>query len=112
MIMDKISINMTPDIRTGKAADGKAAADAEREKKLKKTCADFEAMMVFQLLKTMRQTIPKNGLLKSSQGKETYEMMMDQKVAADLAGRGDGLGIQKVLYNQLIQQKQQNKKTD
>lgn len=80
------------------------AADPEKEKKLKKACADFEAMLVFQLLKTMRQTVPKNGYLKSSQGQQTYEMMLDQKIATDLAHKGEGLGLQKILYNQLNQQ--------
>lgn len=75
--------------------------DPAREKKLKKACADFESMLVFQLLKTMRQTIPKNGLIKPSQGKETYEMMFDQKIADELANKGQGLGLQKMLYNQI-----------
>jgi len=92
-------------MKAGKALHGKAA-DPEGEKKLKKACADFEAMMVFQLLKTMRRTVPKNGFIKPSQGKETYEMMLDQKVAEDLANKGGGLGLQKVLYNQLSGQKQ------
>jgi flagellar protein FlgJ len=78
--------------------------DPEQDKKLKKACADFEAMMVFQLLKTMRQTIPQNGLLKSSQGKETYEMLMDQKISNDLASKGQGMGLQKILYNQITSQ--------
>lgn len=107
--MDKISFNMspnmTPEIKAGQVSHGKAA-DPDGEKKLKKACADFEAMMVFQLLKTMRQTVPKNGFIKPSQGKETYEMMLDQKVAQDLANKGQGLGLQKVLYDQLSRPKQ------
>lgn len=75
--------------------------DDEQDKKLKKACADFEAMMVFQLMKTMRQTIPKSGFLSGSHGKDTYEMMFDQQVAESVAHRGDGLGLQKILYNQL-----------
>jgi flagellar protein FlgJ len=105
-------VPILPDIRTGKASPN-PTAELEREKKLKKACADFEAMMVFQLLKTMRQTIPKDGYLKPSQGQQTYEMMLDQKIAADLAQKGEGLGLQKLLYNQLNQQlNQQNRKTD
>ena len=76
--------------------------DAAQDKKLKKACADFEAMLVFQLLKTMRQSVPKNGFLKPSQGQATYEMMLDQKIAEELANRGGGLGLQKMLYNQMV----------
>lgn len=77
--------------------------DPAQEKKLKKACADFEAMLVFQLLKTMRQSAPRNGFLKPSQGQETYEMMLDQKIAEELANKGGGLGLQKMLYNQMMQ---------
>jgi flagellar protein FlgJ len=79
------------------------ASDAAKEKKLRKACADFEALLVFQLLKTMRQSVQRTGFLKPSQGQETYEMMLDQKIAEDLAGKGGGLGLQKMLYNQMME---------
>ena len=98
--MEEISSNITSDVKASQSTTNRTL-DAAQEKKLKKACADFESMMVFQLLKTMRQTVPKNGLLKPSQGKETYEMMLDQKIADDLANKGQGLGLQKMLYNQI-----------
>jgi flagellar protein FlgJ len=102
--MEKISPNIaSPDVRASASTAG-GTIDPEQEKKLKKACADFESMLVFQMLKTMRQTVPKNGLLKSTQGKETYEMMLDQKIADDLASKGQGLGLQKILYNQITRQ--------
>lgn len=100
--MGEISSIIPPHV----AADpSKAAqtADPAREKKLRKACADFEAMLAFQLIKTMRQSVPRNGFLKRSQAQQTYEMMLDQKMAEDLAGKGGGLGIQKMLYNQMTQ---------
>ena len=101
--MDEISSNITADVKASQTTAGRTI-DPAQEKKLKKACADFESMLVFQLLKTMRQTVPKNGLLKPSQGKETYEMMLDQKIADDLANKGQGLGLQKMLYNQITRQ--------
>jgi peptidoglycan hydrolase FlgJ len=100
--MAEIFSNITPNPRPLQSATERAI-DPAQDKKLKKVCADFESMLVFQLLKTMRQTIPKNGLLKPSQGK-TYEMMLDQKIADDLAHKGQGLGLQKMLYNQISKQ--------
>ncbi len=101
--MDEISSNINKEVRASQTTTGRTI-DPVQEKRLKKVCADFESMLVFQLLKTMRQTIPKNGLLKPSQGKETYEMMLDQKIADDLANKGQGLGLQKILYNQITRQ--------
>jgi peptidoglycan hydrolase FlgJ len=102
-MMDKIPSTETITAKIEKTTAGKTAA-SERETKLKKACADFEAMLVYQLLKTMRQTIPKSGFLSGSYGKDTYEMMMDQKIADDVAKKGQGLGLQKMLYNQLAKQ--------
>jgi Rod binding domain-containing protein len=101
--MDEISSNITSHVKDSQTTAGRTI-DQAQEKKLKKACADFESMLVFQLLKTMRQTVPKNGLLKPSQGEETYRMMMDQNIADDLANKGQGLGLQKMLYKQIIDQ--------
>jgi flagellar protein FlgJ len=100
--MDKIS-SIIPGIITADPSTAGQTADPVRDKKLKKACADFEAMLVFQLLKTMRQSAPRNGFLKPSQGQQTYEMMLDQKIAEELANKGGGLGLQKMLYNQMTQ---------
>lgn len=101
-MMSEISSIIPEPIVAGKSKAGQTA-DPAQQKKLKKACADFEAMLVFQLLKTMRQSAPRNGFLKPSQGRETYEMMLDQKIAEELANKGGGLGLQKMLYNQMMQ---------
>ncbi len=74
----------------------------EELKKIKKACADFESIFTYQLLKTMRKTIPETKTGVSNYGKDTYTMMMDQKLAENISAKGDGLGLQKVLYEQLI----------
>jgi peptidoglycan hydrolase FlgJ len=72
----------------------------EREKRLKKVCADFESLFIYHMLKKMRSTIPKSGLVNEMKGKDTYETIMDQKVSEDLSNKG-GVGIQKMLFNQI-----------
>ncbi len=71
-----------------------------QEKKLRRACADFEALFIYQLFQAMRKTIPESGLTNKMTGKETYAMMMDQKIAEDLAQK-NGLGLQKTLFDQL-----------
>jgi flagellar protein FlgJ len=53
------------------------------------------------MLQKMRNTVPKSGLLTEMTGKGTYNAMIDQKVAEDLA-RGGGFGLQKMLFEQII----------
>lgn len=74
----------------------------EQNNKLKKACADFEAILTFNLFKTMRKTIPTGLSINQFAGKDTFNMLMDQKVAEDLSKKNGGLGIQKILYNQLV----------
>lgn len=73
----------------------------EELQKLKKACTDFESIFTYQLLKTMRKTIPENKTGMNNYGKDTYTMMMDQKLAENISEKGDGLGLKKVLFEQL-----------
>lgn len=84
--------------------EGKQAAapvDPAQDKRLRQACTEFESIFLYNLFKEMRRTIPKSGLLPAAPGKDTYEMMFDQKVAEDLSRRGEGIGLQKILYEQL-----------
>ena len=74
----------------------------EENNKLKKACADFETMLTYNLFKTMRKTIPTGGAINKITGKDTFDMLMDQKVAEELSKKNGGLGIQKILYNQMV----------
>jgi flagellar protein FlgJ len=80
----------------------------EKEKKLRKACADFEAMLTYNLLKTMRRTIPAGGTLPRSPSRESYETMMDQSIADTVARKSHGIGLQKVLYDQFMKQYRKN----
>jgi len=74
----------------------------EDNKKLKKACADFEAVFTNYLFKAMRKTIPPGSSISQFTGKDTYDMLMDQKIAEELSKKNEGLGIQKIMYNQLV----------
>ena len=76
----------------------------DREK-LKKACADFEALLVSRMLKLMRQSIPQNGLLGNGPGKEIYQSLMDQELAKNMSQRG-GVGLGEVLYRQVLQREE------
>ena len=73
----------------------------DKEAKLQKVCADFESIFTYNLLKTMRKTIPSGGVLPRSAGQDTWEMMMDQQVAKGVSEKGQGLGLKATMYNQL-----------
>lgn len=75
---------------------------AERERaRLKKACADFESLLVYYMFKSMRQSVPSSGFWGKNHGKETFEMMLDQKIAEESASKRGGLGLQKLLLEQM-----------
>jgi flagellar protein FlgJ len=96
----------------GTVKDSKVAAEVqtkpltqkqiEDNKKLKKACADFEAVFSTYLFKAMRKTIPAGSSINQFTGKDTFDMLMDQKIAEELSKKNEGLGIQKIMYNQLV----------
>jgi len=86
---------------TPKQDEKQSSIDPLQEKKLRQACRDFESIFVYNLFKEMRKGIPHSGFLPSAPGKETFQMMFDQKVAEELSGKGEGIGLQKMLYEQL-----------
>jgi flagellar protein FlgJ len=83
-------------------AGAASAEEEEKDRKLRKSCADFEAIFISYIFQTMRKTIPESQATTKMPGKDTYTMIVDHKLSEDLARRG-GIGLQKVLYNQLKQ---------
>ena len=99
--MDAINLNTSNTAGRIKDAEITSQQRQAELQKIKKACQDFESIFTYYLLKTMRQTVPKNSGFGSLSGKDTYNMIIDQKVAEDLSKRGNGLGLQKVLFEQL-----------
>ena len=73
---------------------------AMRDGKLKQACSDFESIFVYHMLKSMRKSLPQNGLFDNSQGQKVYKAMADQAMSENIA-RGRGMGLGELLYNQL-----------
>jgi len=100
--MDSIGTVKDPKITGDVQANPLTQKQIEDNKKLKKACADFEAVFSTYLFKAMRKTIPAGLSINQFTGKDTFDMLMDQKIAEELSKKNEGLGIQKVMYNQLV----------
>lgn len=78
----------------------RARQNTDKAAELKKACADFEAIFLSQLLRTMRRTVPKSGLLDGGLAEDIYRDMLDVEIAERMARRG-GMGLGDMLYRQL-----------
>ena len=88
MNIEQLQLNQIPDLKEKKDVKG-----------FEKAAKEFESYFVSYLLKKMRDTVPKSGLLDSGAGGEIYKSMMDEKVAEGIAGSG-GFGLSQLLIRQ------------
>ncbi len=75
--------------------------DNAEDKRLKKACADFEAILLNYMFQSMRKTLPGNDVFGSSLGMDMYESMYLQHLSTDIARGKNSLGIGDALYRQL-----------
>jgi peptidoglycan hydrolase FlgJ len=78
---------------------------AERAK-FKKAATEFESFLLYYMLKTMRQAVPKGGLLDTKVA-DTYTGFLDQEVANQAAKQG-GFGLAKTLEQQMFPKRPDN----
>lgn len=75
----------------GRSLDGlRRAAARDPKSALKGAAQQFEALFMQMVLKSMREAVPKSGLLDSA-AQETYTGMLDQQLANKIAASGTGL---------------------
>lgn len=75
------------------------SADEKREAKLRGASQDFEAIFIHQMLKQMRATVPKEGLL-HSRDEEFWQSHFDGEMAVIMARQG-GIGLGDIIFEQL-----------
>jgi Rod binding domain-containing protein len=92
------------------AQDGRASLlsklkDAEKANpketdKLKDACRQFEAVLVSQMMKEMRATLPKNDFFGSDDKEDFFRGMLDDEISKDVA-QSRSLGLAEIIYSQL-----------
>jgi len=74
------------------------AASAPNEA-INEVASQFEALFVQQMMKSMRDAVPKSDLMNSDH-LDTYQAMADQQMAVNLSQQG-GIGIARMLVEQM-----------
>lgn len=70
------------------------------QERLREATRDFEALFVKQMLDAMRNTVQKSGLLDGGFAEQTYEDMLYDEYAQQIAKTAN-LGIADMLYQQM-----------
>jgi len=76
------------------------AAARQKDTKLKKACKDFESILTYQLLRSMRKTVDKCGLFHGGKGEEIYQSLFDMEISKDMSDFGPN-SLARLLYDQM-----------
>lgn len=87
------------DIPSATRGESIQQTDAAREAEVRKACSEFESLFVYQMLKTMRNTVMKSGFL-HGKAEDIYTSLFDQQISTNISQSG-GIGIQEILYQEL-----------
>ena len=94
--------------QTALTPDGKASSKTDSAA-LHKACQQFEAILLGSMFKEMRATVPTDGVVEDDSATKTYQSLMDQQVASQLA-QTQSVGIAEAIYRQLAPQSKTSSK--
>ena len=77
----------------------RAEAASAPNKAIENVASQFEALFIQQMMKSMRDAVPKSELMQSDH-LETYQSMADRQMAVSLSQQG-GIGIARMLVEQM-----------
>ena len=70
------------------------------DQRLRKACAEMESVFTDILFKSMRATVPGDGLIAEGHAEKIYTEMLDREMAAAFSENGD-LGLAEAMYENL-----------
>ena len=72
-------------------------------KQLRESAREMESIYIYQMYKSMRKTLPEDGLFPQSSTSKTFQEMLDLELARKAAS-GNGTGLGEGIYQQLKDQ--------
>lgn len=67
---------------------------------LKESCQEFEAMLMMEMVKTMRKSVPEGGLFEKSNATEIFTEMLDMETVRQSVA-SHPVGIADAMYKQM-----------
>ncbi|MGM0644612.1 MAG: rod-binding protein [Thermodesulfobacteriota bacterium] len=97
MDIDVVNQNMTE----SRIDNVKDSAKLKEKQELKEACDGFEAIFLKTVMKSMRETLPEDGLFKTSNEMDIYKSMHDEHLSEQISQGDNSVGISEFLYRQL-----------
>ena len=102
VLMGPAGMNHVTKSQTPAGLNSLQGLPSHSEAELREVSKNFESIFMGMLMKEMRNSVQKSGLLGNSQGMEFFESMYDEQLTRQLASSG-GIGIGHMVYERLKQ---------
>jgi peptidoglycan hydrolase FlgJ len=102
MAMDPLQLALTPRLSVPRRTKLPPVPEAKRKEleKLQQACRDFESIFTYQMLKSMRQTVPQTKLIHGGNAEDIFADMLDQERSKEFS-KQQSFGMADLLYSQL-----------
>ena len=77
-----------------------APAPDTENRELRKTCREFESLLITEMLKSMRATVPESDLFGSKEKEEIFRSMLEVETAKQVSQTGS-FKLGDIIYDQL-----------
>lgn len=88
------------DLNAASKTDNISSSRETEKKRLKGVSEDFEALMINQMLKAMRKTVNKSGLIDGGMAEAIFEDMLYDEYAKEFS-KTKSFGLAEIIYNQM-----------
>lgn len=84
-------------------SSARSALSSGDQKKLKKSCDDFESMFITMMMREMDKTVHQESMFSGGKGEEMFSDMKTMAISQKIA-EGSSFGLSEALYGQLSAQ--------
>lgn len=95
-----MNLHVDPRMYMNQSESFNSTLATSKEDGMRNAAAEFEAIMVQMMFKSMRSAEPPEGILETSNAQEIYRDMLDGRIAQELAHR-QSMGLGEEIYRQV-----------
>ncbi|NLM96453.1 MAG: hypothetical protein GX175_02345 [Halanaerobiaceae bacterium] len=91
---------------TNKLKQAEGLKQADDDNLLQKLADEFVSILIKEMLKSMRNTVPENGLMNGGFAEDVFTDMLDEEYSKNSVKQAAFSSLGRILYEQLKQQEQ------
>lgn len=98
-------LNFNNRIDTTKIQRKNVDIENKEDQELMEACKEFESIFLYMMMKEMKKTVPRDGLIERSSASETFEDMYLEELSKEISSDENSIGFARQMYDQFKMQK-------